>query len=609
MLLILYQKKLFTATLRDNPVLNLQRTKTEMAFGTCPLKGGPYSKCRHFLRSSLAKYGGSTNHKPSQQKLYTSPVLTRLELTNFAIVDSLKLDLSPGLNVLTGETGAGKSILIDALSILIGGRAETSWIRTGADSSLIQGLFSDDIESAARRISSSGRNTARLEGELVSVSELAERLGNLVVIHGQHASHTLQSSSEQRKLLDRLLTDKDQNKLSKYRETYTTYQRVRKELEELREATRERARRIDILQFQVAEINAAKLKTNEIEVLKGNLETLRFAEKITNNASKAVNLLNSADINAVELIAEAAKDLELAGRYNKTVESLANDLREALSSVSAVADEVESFLSEFEADPSGLEKLENRMAMIETLQRKYGESIETIVKYRDEAQTELDLLTNADANMEALEKEQAELLESLKTLADELSSARRKVAKKLSDAVTKEIKPLGMTNAVFQVAIEKSDALTSHGRDDIIFLFSANLGEEPAPLSNVASGGELSRVMLGLNVVTGSDVPILAFDEVDAGIGGKTARAVGALLKQLAKDHQVLVVTHLPQVAAFADAQFYVEKREVDKRTVTRVMRLEPHERELELARMLSGSASDAAIANARELIAEAQGV
>ncbi len=536
-------------------------------------------------------------------------MLTRLELTNFAIVDSLKLDLSPGLNVLTGETGAGKSILIDALSILIGGRAETSWIRSGSESSLIQGLFSDGVESAARRISSNGRNTARLEGELVSVSELAERLGNLVAIHGQHASQTLQSSSEQRKLLDRLLSNKDQNKLNKYRETYSEYQRVCKELDELREATRERARRIDILRFQVLEINTAKLKANELETLKADLETLRFAEKITSNASKAVNSLSSADINAVELIAEAVKDLELAGRYNKTVESLANDLREALSSVSAVAGEVESFLSEFEADPERLEQLETRMAMIETLQRKYGESIETILKYRDEAQTELDVLTNADANMETLEKEQTELLETLKSLANELSNARKKIAKKLSDSVTKELKPLGMTNAVFQVTIEKTAALSSSGQDDITFLFSANLGEAPVPLAAVASGGELSRVMLGLNVVTGSDVPILAFDEVDSGIGGKTARAVGTLLKQLAKDHQVLVVTHLPQVAAFADAQFYVEKREVDKRTVTRVMRLEPHERELELARMLSGSTSDAAIANARELLAEVQNV
>jgi DNA repair protein RecN (Recombination protein N) len=272
-----------------------------------------------------------------------------------------------------------------------------------------------------------------------------------------------------------------------------------------------------------------------------------------------------------------------------------------------VAGEVESFLSDFEADPKGLETLENRMALIETLQRKYGESIQTILNYRDEAQEELETLQHADANMEMLEQEQAELLETLTSLANDLSTARQKIAKKLSEAVSKEIKPLGMTNAVFQVIVEKSDTLSTHGQDDITFLFSANLGEPPAPLSNVASGGELSRVMLGLNVVTGSDVPILAFDEVDAGIGGKTAKAVGLLLKQLAKDHQVLVVTHLPQVAAFADAQFYVEKREVEKRTVTRVMRLEPHERELELARMLSGSTSDAAIANAKELISEAQ--
>ncbi|MGL4608312.1 MAG: DNA repair protein RecN [Trueperaceae bacterium] len=535
-------------------------------------------------------------------------MLARLELTNFAIVDSLKLDLSPGLNVLTGETGAGKSILIDALGILIGGRAETSWIRTGTDSSLIQGLFSNEIESAARRISSNGRNTARLDGELVSVSELSEKLAGLVVIHGQHASQALQSSSEQRKLLDRLLSEKDQKTLETYRKTYAEYQRVCKALDELREATRERARRIDILQFQVNEINVSKLKKDELETLKSALESSRFAEKITSSAGKAVNALSSADVNAVDLIAEAVKDLDLAGRYNTTLESLAKDLRDALSSINAVAKEVESFLNDFETDPSELEKLEGRMAMIETLQRKYGESIETIVRYRDEAQSELDGLTNADANMEHLEGEQKLLLESLNTLAADVSAARKKVAKKLSEAVTKELKPLGMANAVFQVLVEKSQALSTSGHDDIIFLFSANLGEEPAPLSTVASGGELSRVMLGLNVVTGSDVPILAFDEVDAGIGGKTARAVGSLLKQLAKDHQVLVVTHLPQVAAFADVQFYVEKKEVDQRTVTRVLRLEPHERELELARMLSGSTSDAAIANARELMLEAQG-
>jgi DNA repair protein RecN (Recombination protein N) len=361
------------------------------------------------------------------------------------------------------------------------------------------------------------------------------------------------------------------------------------------------------LSFQLEEINQAKLKPNETETLKEKLESLRFAEKIVQNASKASHLLNDMEANAIELIAEAIRDLELAGRYHKAPESLAKDLREALVSVEAVAEEIDGFLSDFEADPQQLEFLENRMALLEGLQRKYGETPEAILQYRDKAQQELDSLINADANMETLERQQHTLLNSLKLLADELSSARQKVAKKLSLAVSKESKPLGMVNANFEVRITKQDHLSSHGQDEIVFLFSANLGEPLAPLADIASGGELSRVMLGLNVVTGSDVPILAFDEVDAGIGGKTAKAVGELLKHLAQHHQVLVVTHLPQVAAFADAQFYVEKREEKNRTVTRVMRLEPHERELELARMLSGSTTDAAIANAKELLIEAQ--
>lgn len=534
-------------------------------------------------------------------------MLKTLELSNFAIVDTLKIDLSPGLNVLTGETGAGKSILIDALSILIGGRAESSWIRKGSDSSLIQGVFASQIESASRRLSSNGRSTARLEGEVVTVSELSEKLKELVVIHGQHASQTLQSSAEQRKLLDRLLSEKDKHILKQYRQTFTEFQQVCKSIEALREATRERARRMDILNFQIEEINTAKLKSNESESLKETLESLRFAEKIAQNTSKAWHLLSDMEGNAIELMAEAIKDLETAGRYHKAPQSLANDLREALGSVEAVTEAITDFLNDFEADPKQLESLENRMALIENLQRKYGESIEAILKYRDEAQEELNTLVHADASLDILEKQQQELDSTLRALASALSIARQKVAKKLSQHVTREIQPLGMNNAHFEVRVTTREALSSHGQDDISFLFSANLGEPLAPLADIASGGELSRVMLGLNIVTGSDVPVLAFDEVDAGIGGKTARAVGRLLKQLAKDHQVLVVTHLPQVAAFADAQFYVEKREEKNRTVTRVIRLEPHERELELARMLSGSTTEAAIANARELLQESQ--
>lgn len=536
-------------------------------------------------------------------------VLKVLELANFAIVDSLRIELSKGLNVLTGETGAGKSILIDALSLLIGGRADSSWIRSGADSALIQGIFSSEagLESAARRLSANSRSTARVDGELITVGELAERLGTLVTLHGQHASQVLLKQGEQRKLLDRLLSRDAKASLERYRTQYRDYLQTQKDLENLLRDTRERARRMDILQFQIDEIDSAKLKIDEDKTLNEEVESLRFAERILQNAGGAVDTLSEAEVNASSLIAAAVKDLEQAGRYNKTLAALANELGDALSSIEAVSDEVSSFLTDFEAEPGRLEQVESRLAAIDALKRKYGDSIAIMLDYREQAAAELHTLQNADANVADLEQKLKDLRDLLQRAADTLSKARQKVAKTLTKAVTKEIRPLGMDNAVFEVEVARANDLNAYGQDEVRYLFSANLGEPPAPLNLVASGGELSRVMLGLNVVTGSDLPVLAFDEVDAGIGGKTARAVGRLLKQLAQDHQVLVVTHLPQVAAFADTQFFVEKEEFEGRTTTRVTKLEPKERELELARMLSGTTSEAAVANAKELLAEAR--
>ena len=534
-------------------------------------------------------------------------VLRALELSNFAIVDALRLDLSPGLNVLTGETGAGKSILIDALALLIGGRGDSSWIRSGSDSALIQGLFArTPVESAARRLSRSGRSTARIDGELVTIGELAERLGGLATLHGQHASQVLLNAAEQRKLLDRQLGETARRRLNAYRSAYADYVRTLRALEKLREATRERARRMDILQFQIDEIDAARLQAGELEALGEALESLRFAERIVSSAGGALTTLSEGESNVSDLLGGAVKELESAGRYHKALASLAQELADALLSVEAISGEISSFLDGFDAEPGALESAESRLAAIETLQRKYGESIPAILDYREQASAELETLANADANVAALEREETELLTTLSELARDLTKARQSAAKRLSKEVTRELRPLGMDKASFSVELTPQD-LSAHGADGVRFLFSANLGEPLAPLSSVASGGELSRVMLGLNVVTGSDLPILAFDEVDAGIGGKTALTVGRLLKQLAQEHQVLVVTHLPQVAAFADAQFYVEKREQGGRTLTHVTRLEPHERELELARMLSGSSSDAALANARELLQTSQ--
>ena len=543
-------------------------------------------------------------------------MLTALELKDFAIVDNLSLELRQGFNVLTGETGAGKSILIDALSLLIGGRADNTMIRSGANEALLQIEFSPDsqiqlpgnqIQNISRRLKRSGRGTTRLNGEIVKLTEITEIGNKLIVIHGQHASQTLFSNTEQRKLLDRLLGDDAKKCLAVYSQTYKSYQQGLKKLETLKNTAQERAQRLDILQYQIEEIDNAKLVVGEEKKLQERVETLRYAERIVEGVSSALGLLIENEENTLDLLSRAKKSLGAAARYNKSIETLATDLNDVATSVQAISDELSSFQADFEVEPGELENAQSRLSGIENLKLKYGEDIGAILSYRTNAALELDKLKNTDEKIAEVKKELKLLYDNLKKQATSLSQARREVGSQLSEQVTEQVRPLGMKNAQFTVDIKVAETFTAYGKDKITFLFSANLGEPPAPLANVASGGELSRIMLGLNVVTGSDLPTLTFDEVDAGIGGQAARSVGALLKQLAKNHQVLVVTHLAQVAAYADTHFYVEKIERKGRTTTRISCLEDEAREKELARMLSGAVTEKALAHARELLKETE--
>ena len=535
-------------------------------------------------------------------------MLIALELKDFAIVDNLRLELSQGFNVLTGETGAGKSILIDALTLLTGGRADSTMIRSGAEAALVQIEFSPKSHSQtiSRRLKRNGRGTARLDGEIVKVAEIAAASSKLIVIHGQHASQTLLSNSEQRKLLDKLLGSDAKSLLEAYQKTYARYQKGLKDLEALNNAARERAQRLDILKYQIEEIDNAKLVVGEEKGLQERAESLRYAERIVEGVGGASGLLAENEENALNFLSLAQKHLGMAARYNKNIETLASDLVDATASVQAICDELSSFLADFEVEPGELEDVQRRLNNIENLKLRYGEDIKAILSYRAKAFAELEELRHVDENIEELKKELKSLYAELKRQAASLSQARRKAGLELSTQVTEQIRPLGMKNAEFTVDIKVTESFTAYGKDKITFLFSANLGEPPAPLASVASGGELSRVMLGLNVVTGSDLPTLTFDEVDAGIGGQAARSVGALLKQLASNHQVLAVTHLAQVAAYANAHFYVEKIEEKGRTTTRISYLQGEAREAELARMLSGTVTEKALEHARELLKEA---
>lgn len=559
---------------------------------------------------------GSSLPRPGlvpQARSVTAPILDAvlhtLELHDFAIVDRLELDLSPGLNVLTGETGAGKSIVVDALQLLAGGRPDVGMIRGGAEAGLVQATFEDaGVQSAARRLSHNGRHTARVNGELVTVSELAERVGGLVVVFGQHAAQELQSAQAQRRQLDRLLPTEARAALERYRTTFDRLGEVHQRLAVLHEAERERSRRLDALTFQLNEIDGVAPKPEEHDELRSELSTLQHAERVQSGAAAAFAALSSEEPSAVALTAEAVRDLEAAGRYAPPLAQLATELKEALAALSAVSSEVEAFLADFDADPRRLDAVQARLAALEALIRKYGPDLAAVLDYRAQAAAELAELAGADDEIQQLEGEVAGLEEALTALAAEVSAARRAAATRLSAEVLPLLKQLGMPQARFEVAVTPTPKRQRHGVDQVSFLFSANAGEASMPVAAVASGGELSRIMLALNLVTGSDVRTLAFDEVDAGVGGATANHVAKLLARLAEGHQVLVVTHLAQVAAYAAAHFVVHKATAGGRTVTTVRRVEQAERPEELARMLSGTITDASLQHARELLAAAAG-
>ncbi len=536
-------------------------------------------------------------------------VLISLELKDFAIVDELRVELSPGFNALTGETGAGKSLLVDALALLTGQRGDSSFVRSGAKSALVQGEFSGvGVESASRRLRVQGRSQARIDGELVTIAELAGRLGRVVGVHGQHAAQALTGREEPRLRLDRLLDEKGRELLREYEETYRRYESVRGQLAALREGVRERERRRDFLRFELEEIDSARLQEGEDVALRQRIVALRNSERIMQATAGALALLNEGEPSASELLHAASRELHGAARHQESLAALAAELDEARAAVQAVGEELESFIADFEGQPGELDRAEERLATIDRLRRKYGEDVAAILAYRQEAAHELQELEEEAGSAGELEAQLTELEATVRRLGAELTGLRTSAARGLQREVEGYLGQLSMAGARLTVVLEPLDKPGPHGLERVRFDFSANPGEPLADLSQVGSGGELSRVMLALDLVTGTDRPVLVFDEVDAGIGGQAARAVGELLARLSRKRQVLVVTHLPQVAAYADAQFFVEKVSEANRTVTRVHRLEPHEREQELARMLSGSVTEASLRNARELMEHASG-
>ncbi len=543
-------------------------------------------------------------------------MLRQLRIKDFAIIDALTVGFEPGFNVLTGETGAGKSIIVDALSLTLGARAQTDAIRTGKSETTVEAYFdippgphlerlgipSEDGVILRRNLSSGGKSRAYVNDTMVNVQTLLEIGRSLVDIHGQHEHQSLLSSDNQRTMLDaygKLLDERGE-----LEGLYHEVQSLRRELSVLVSNIRDKEQRTDLLKFQISEIDAASLKAGEKEALTEEKAVLANFAKLKELTDNAYLLLYSGEGASSEKLSAAIAMLREMARIDHGVAETLNLLESALPLVEDGALSLRQHKDRYDGDPQRLESVEGRLDLIKRLEKKYGDGIEGILKHREEAAEEMERLTQSDERMKGLENELAAREQRLHERASRLSAKRKGAAKEIVRSVKGVLGDLAMEKADFVVEV-KPVSLSSAGTDSVEFLFSANKGEPPKPLSRVASGGELSRIMLALKgtLAEVDRIPVLIFDEVDAGIGGRTAESVGRRLKNLAKRHQVLCITHLPQIAAMADHHIMIEKGERKDGVYVTLKSLSPGEREEEIARMLGGKVTEISRRHARELL------
>ena len=561
-------------------------------------------------------------------------MLESLHIENIAVIKSVDIDLSEGLCVLTGETGAGKSLLIDSVSFLTGGRVSRDLIRAGEDRALVSALFSSPEGELAEALSElgidlpegdglllqrvltrDGRSTARINGRAVTQGILREVGTLLINIHGQSDNQKLMQASAHRALLDDYAQDGDE--LEGYRRVYGEWKAVRDEISGLRRDVAERIRLREMLEFQIKDIDAAKLKAGEEERLTERRDKLLHLEKINRQVGLACRALcdgEKATVTALCDRAEAALS-SIAGIIPEC-DGLMERIAALRAEAEDIAERVREFADEDVGDPTAeLDKLEGRLDTISRLGRKYGDGVEAILQFREEAAARLTVIDTADERIEELEQEEEELRRRLAHRAEELTAIRKSAATALSQAVQEALAFLDMPKVRFEVAV-KATEFGAFGHDEVEFLLSANPGEPVGPMVRIASGGELSRIMLAIRSVLNEryGVPTAIYDEVDTGISGRTARKVGIKLATIAKGSQVVCVTHSAQIASLADAHYVIEKRETveggEIRAETTVRPITEERRVEEIARILGGlDVTDSQRAAARELIAGKEGL
>ncbi len=543
-------------------------------------------------------------------------MLRELRITNLAIIDDLKVRFGKGLNIITGETGAGKSIIVDSLGLALGGRAQSDLIRSGEKEAVVQAFFETeginefpdigiDISDGLilrRSISASGKSRAYANDTIVSLQSLAAIGTSLVDMHGQHEYQTLLSVDKQRRFLD--LFGRLQEDRGKVETLYREVDALKRESEDLKRSIKERAHRLDLLRFQIHEIDSASLKVGEKEDLDERKTIMSNLGRLNELAETAYSMIYSEDSSCLERLSSIISKVREMSSIDNSVTGILELLESALPVIEDAAVSLRGYKDKYEFEPERLSELEDRSELIKKLEKKYGEGIENIIRYRDEAEKGLKGLELVDERLDSLEANLKMKEEMLLNSAVSLSEKRKETAGRMEKLIVNELRELAFGDAEFVIDIRRED-VSAHGMDRVEFLFSANPGEPPKPLAKIASGGELSRVMLALKSVLADfdSIPVLIFDEVDAGVGGKAGESVGKKLKAIADKHQVLCTTHLPQIASMGDFHLKTEKRQRNERVSVEVKELSGKERLQEIARMLSGKITDVSLKHAKELI------
>ncbi|MCL2320471.1 MAG: DNA repair protein RecN [Oscillospiraceae bacterium] len=550
--------------------------------------------------------------------------MLQLNIRNFALIESLSIDFQDGFHVFTGETGAGKSILIDAISYLLGAKFSRDNIRYGENKIAVEGIFAiskdetraileengidfDDSLIIYRETFQNGKSIIKVNGKAVIASLLKKITSTLINIHGQHENQGLLEENMHIEYLDYFGEEEYKNALNDYAGLYKRYMDIEKELIRLNNKIGKSENKLEFLKFQLDEIANANLSIGEEEDLENRFNILSNSEKIITTLSNVINQLDSDDdgnVSVLHSIQNVMKDLRSISKY-VDLSFIMSSFEDFYYSIKDHSNSLKDLLYNTNFDESELNKINLRLYNLNILKKKYGDSIEDILKYRESLEIEYDELSNLDKLIEEMNLEKRDLYEKLLKRAENLHKKREEISENLSEKIMDELVFIGMEKAKFKAAIV-SDKLNERGMDKVTFLISANPGEPLKSLDKVASGGELSRIMLALKTIfiNKDDIPSVIFDEIDTGVSGKTAESIGEKLYSLSRGHQVFCVTHLPQIASFSDVHFHIKKEVINDKTFTRVLKLSEDEKVKEIARMISGeNITKASLNNSKEMI------